>query len=590
MDQILGFLSRALDSPINQVACLFIAAFFSWEYFRHLLGKVRPTGAAFKRAANALNYMTKQAEDTPSYTVHSPPVSIFPKSKKYQAIWQEYTRAWNASIPKGRDAVGFVDVEKHFTIEMILGNSAYLRKLDGVPGRLLSLGILGTFIGLAYGLSTFPETADSKVMANAALDLIKGLSVAFVTSIIGIISSLVFLASEKHMVGNTLESIHSFYRAARSQYPILHPEETLALIAAASEAQADSLSTLENDLAATLSESFGGAVQEHLAPLVKEIHETVSRATDSSAQVQIDGVEKIINEFMSGMHEQLGGSFQELGSNIETASTHLGSLTERLESAAIVQMELMDQTTSTAKVLDKQLPELLAFGEHLNKSGEQFRTAIAAMTTLEESLTTGANQLIGVQKETETRLAGLIKQLKESSDLSQTASNSLIGSQERMEKTYKEALDSFERTVQNGLTQSLRTFDSVLSEILERFSGTLAELKEQYEALNSYSKDLKEGVESASTQIAENLSEVGDLSKEAHIQIRDLSKQYVENMNEGLHASSKSIAGLETAATAIASNLDALQAGLIHIIESGTRSEDSALKQGWRTRLLGGGR
>lgn len=589
MDQILGFVSRAFNSPINQIALVVIAGFFFWEFFRHLAGKIIPTWRTFRGAAKRLESVSSNQTDEQASHEHIEAKAVFPRSKKYQGVWAGFTKAWSASIPRGSDPVGYVDVETHFPIEIILGNSAYLRKLDSVPGRLLSLGILGTFIGLAYGLSDFPETADSKEMANAALDLITGLSVAFVTSIVGIIASLVFLACEKTFVGMSLGAIHSFYRAARSRYPILQPEETLARIAASAAAQSDSLSTLENDLAATLSESFGGAVQEHLVPLVKEIHETVSKATDTSAQVQLDGVEKIINEFMAGMHEKLGGSFQELGSNIENASTHLGSLTERLESSALVQMELMEQTANTAKVLDKQLPELLAFGEHLNKSGDQFRSAIVAMTTLEEALAKGAQQLISVQQQAESRLSELIKELKESSELSKTASDSLITSQARMEQTYKEALDSFERAVQNGLTQSLRTFDSVLSDILERFSGTLADLKEQYEALDQYSKALNEGVESISTQISSNLAEVGDLSMKAHEQIRDLSERYVENMSEGLRTSSKSISDLEAAAVSIAANLDALQAGLTHIIESGS-SIPPDQKQGWRARLLGGGR
>ena len=516
---------------------------------------------------------------------------IFPGSKNYQIIWDDYTAAWSAAAPDNNVYASSVDVDKYFPNELTVGNPIFLRRLDSIPGRLLSLGILGTFIGLSVGMGSLPETGtDPSKMGDAVFDLVGGLNVAFMTSILGILCSLIFLVVEKRIVGLAVETTQSFYRAARRHFPPLDPEQVLSRIAIAAEKQTDSLRTLENDLAATLSESFGGAIQEHLAPLIEQIHETVSRATDTSAEVQIEGVQKLVNEFMSGMQEKLGGSFQELGSNIESASSNLGSLSERLESAALAQMEIMEQTAQTAEVLDKQLPHLLAFGEQLSMAGHQFNDAVSAIATLEKALSEGTSQLISVQQETEARIGLLITQLKESSELSTSTTTTLASSQERMERAYREALESFEQMIRNGLLQSLTTFDSVLSDILERFSGTLADLKEQYEALDRHSQALKEGVETVSTQISSNLAEVGDVSTQAHLRIKELSDNYVQNMERGLGSSTETIDRLEVAATSISTNLDALQAGLAHIIDLGTKASgaDDNARKGWRSKLLGG--
>ena len=193
---------------------------------------------------------------------------------------------------------------------------------------------------------------------------------------------MIFLVSEKAYVGEATNSILSFRLAARALYPVLEPEIALVQIARYTEQQADSLRTLENDLAATLSESFGGAVQEHLAPLIEQIHETVSRATDATAQVQIEGVQKIIDGFMTGMNEQLGSNFQQLGSSIEQASTNLGDLTERLEIATASQAQIMERTTQTAEVLERQLPALLSFGEKLDHAANRFNEAIENIAAL----------------------------------------------------------------------------------------------------------------------------------------------------------------------------------------------------------------
>jgi len=591
-DIVSPYFAEAWHNPITMAFMCIILGYFLWALSRHLLWNVKRNQQVFQRASSKLrDLQNHEPQHGEAEHVFFSGKDIFPGSKKYQIIWDDYTTAWSAAAPDKNVNVSAVDVDKYFSNDVTVGNSIFLRRLDSIPGRLLSLGILGTFVGLSIGMGSLPETGtDPSKMGDAVFDLVGGLNVAFMTSILGIMCSLFFLIAEKRVVGLAVETTQNFYRAARVHFPPLDPEQVLSRIAIAAEQQTDSLRTLENDLAATLSESFGGAIEEHLAPLIEQIHETVSRATDTSAEVQIEGVQKLVNEFMSGMQEKLGDSFQELGSNIESASNNLGSLSDRLETSALAQMEIMEQTAKTAEVLDKQLPHLLAFGEQLSMAGHQFKDAICAITTLEKALSEGTSQLISVQQETEARIGLLITQLKESSELSTSTSTTLASSQERMERAYREALESFEQVISNGLLQSLTTFDSVLSDILERFSGTLADLKEQYEALDRHSRALKEGVETVSTQISSNLAEVGDVSTEAHLRIKELSENYVQNMERGLGSSTETIDRLEVAATSISTNLDALQAGLAHIIDLGTKASgaDDNARKGWRSKLLGG--
>jgi hypothetical protein len=63
--------------------------------------------------------------------------------------------------------------------------------LDLVPDVMTSLGILGTFVGLVWGMKSF-DTSSFDVMTNSVSSLVEGIKVAFLTSIYGLVMSIAF--------------------------------------------------------------------------------------------------------------------------------------------------------------------------------------------------------------------------------------------------------------------------------------------------------------------------------------------------------------------------------------------------------------
>ena len=60
-----------------------------------------------------------------------------------------------------------------------------------IPGALTGLGILGTFIGLSFGLQNF-ATGSTEEITGSIATLMSGIKVAFHTSIYGMVFSLIF--------------------------------------------------------------------------------------------------------------------------------------------------------------------------------------------------------------------------------------------------------------------------------------------------------------------------------------------------------------------------------------------------------------
>lgn len=85
-----------------------------------------------------------------------------------------------------------------YRIKKAVKNNAFRQEkniIEYMPSVLTTLGVLGTFIGITYGLSDFNTT---NISASISV-LLEGLKAAFWTSIIGMICSIVISRWVNHI-------------------------------------------------------------------------------------------------------------------------------------------------------------------------------------------------------------------------------------------------------------------------------------------------------------------------------------------------------------------------------------------------------
>lgn len=104
-----------------------------------------------------------------------------------------------------------------------------------VPGVMTGLGILGTFVGLSFGLQNF-HTESAAAITDSIAPLMDGIKIAFHTSIYGMVFSLIFnFVYKKNLedayvaMDEFLESYHKYVepRAANDTTGILLDYQTL---------------------------------------------------------------------------------------------------------------------------------------------------------------------------------------------------------------------------------------------------------------------------------------------------------------------------------------------------------------------------
>lgn len=102
--------------------------------------------------------------------------------------FQEYRFAVKAYEKRGEAPL--CDLEDYIGEEAIRNASRY-RLMHQIPGTLTGLGILGTFMGLIFGLQKISFSSVSSTMEGVEF-LLSGVRTAFYTSIAGVIFSILF--------------------------------------------------------------------------------------------------------------------------------------------------------------------------------------------------------------------------------------------------------------------------------------------------------------------------------------------------------------------------------------------------------------
>ncbi|MBR2766401.1 MAG: MotA/TolQ/ExbB proton channel family protein, partial [Blautia sp.] len=113
---------------------------------------------------------------------------------------------FTSSITNAEEGIGDLD---DYINEEEIDIHVHKRLLEMVPDIFTSLGILGTFVGLVWGLKDF-QTSDYASMTTSVASLVDGIKVAFLTSIYGIAFSIVYTAGMKTEYSAMSESLTDF--------------------------------------------------------------------------------------------------------------------------------------------------------------------------------------------------------------------------------------------------------------------------------------------------------------------------------------------------------------------------------------------
>ena len=210
------------------------------------------------------------------------------------------------------------------------------RILEMIPDIFTSLGILGAFIGLVWGLKNF-EPSSYETMTNSVSSLVAGIKVAFLTSIYGIAFAIIYTSGMKSVFSDMNEKLQAFLEKFHIYVLPTAENESRNLMVASQKLQVKAMKQMAEQLSAEMAQSFEKAIN----PTFQKMNESLDVLTESVTSCQQDVMQEILRSFL----REMNGSFKLQFKDFNDALAQLKK----------AQKENTDYTTSLYHTMSDQL-------------------------------------------------------------------------------------------------------------------------------------------------------------------------------------------------------------------------------------------
>ena len=510
-------------------------------------------------------------------------------------VWQEFEDSLiTRDVHENREVIYKTDDSSLFFGEdRLLDQHLNLRFWNSVPALLVGFGILGTFVGLVWGLIPFADinfepTAETRTkiaeIQRAIKELLSGVSTAFVTSVWGMLTSLLFNGLEKWRIGRVSRAISNLQRGLDQLFTLTTQEAISFRQEDELGQQTAALKSFSTDLANKIKsamtqgrqeiiqelhnapEAFSSAMAERLTPSLDSLNTAVEELRRQREESSTDAIQRLVEEF----HESLSGSttaqLEGLAETVRSASAGLAALPVQLEDMITSVQEQIDQSrqllSATSEEQTGQLQGLMegmlnafqravdlqqsSLSEATNQSIQALQSTI---TQLQESITSTASQNATESEAMTTRMRELLE-----SSANQTGEqlNRRMADIEAVSNQSIQTLEAAITELQQALTSTLDTQQQAIGNITSQTSAAFTESTDRMRQLVDQSAGRLESILKAGEQsVSALLNQQGD-------QIRAINAQ-IANSQETLARGRDMLEQMNTTVTSVSQMIETTQ-------------------------------
>lgn len=427
------------------------------------------------------------------------------------ALWREFDESLVASTDQTL-LYNTLDAEHFFNGRTMARGLTASRLLAAAPSFLVAIGVLGTFVGLSFGLVGLDVSSDDiGELRDGINQMIKGASLAFLTSVWGVFLSLLLNFGEKLAERSALQRTHKLQQEIDFLYPRIPAEQSLVHIADSSRESSDALKHLHEKIGLTLQEtmqSMSAEMQSAIADSITKVMGPAIEALSNSANTQSSElIEKLMQRFIDAIGARGEGAAKDLGNAGDKVGSAVSDLREQIKSLTSLTVEQQ----GAAAQATKELHELMA---------RQIKEQSDAARSRETELTDRMSAL----------MKDFIEQAQQQTDSSGRADEARV---ERARKMMDDMMASMSER-DSGLNTSLKDTLAILaasaqasqqgaekimseqSSLIERLSSVTAGVSESSRQMAGASTSLSTvtaSLRSAAEQLGERAAEV---SREVH--------------------------------------------------------------------------
>lgn len=282
------------------------------------------------------------------------------------------------------------DTREHINEESVIDKPGHAQLAELIPGLLTSLGILGTFLGLMQGLTSV-DFSNAEGTIQSIPQLLSGMRFAFATSVAGIACSLLFNMLTRMAAGRALRALDNFEDAF---YELAMPRPLQPDVQMLCQKQDEDarMVQLAESVGNRVAVSLEMALSRAMMPLTQSLDTFIKCAT----REQVDGVRRIVGQFVQQLNGTLGDQLNDLGATITAV-------------------------TEDQRETQRNLHNTMAAAQSMSKDAESIRESTAAIAAqirlLSEQIQAEyirRNETVGNAEEASVHLAARIENLSDS--------------------------------------------------------------------------------------------------------------------------------------------------------------------------------
>lgn len=410
-----------------------------------------------------------------------------------------------------------------------------------VPGILTALGILGTFIGLQDGISKL--TLDNPELIEESIkNLTDGMSLAFISSIVGIVMSMIWSYLDRSKYKTYVQYLDKFYLAFNEKFRVftseyylneifeLQRESTEAIKHVATDISLNLIELVDSSLIPGIESSMTQVINESIVPNINHINHAFENFANSSTDNQIATLNTMINNFNKQLNETVSISFNELENTIKEftewhkeTKVSLESLIEKIKESSLNYSELNSNSEAIILKFNQLFDQISKINQELGSKMDTIKDTTIALQEISTSNAKTTAEVNRIQKKSiksYAKVENSVQLLKE--DLERTWHNL-----ESITIALNESTSNFSNNLKDGLETTFNIFDDNLSEISSRLSSTILEIQDTVEELPSVMTIMYNELQSHTLQLSEALEEVNNLYNSIHKSIVAERKEVV---------------------------------------------------------------
>lgn len=485
----------------------------------------------------------------------------------YGRLWREFDESLVKSSD-GKRLFNTLDAAHFFNVSTLAGRLTQNRLLAAVPGFLTAIGVVGTFVGLQLALSQLQlqQNAGVEELRDGIGSLINGASIAFMTSIWGIGTSLLFNFGEKFLERGVRKDIYALQNQIDYLFPRINAEQSLVAIADYSRSSDETLQGLAEKIGDRLQEALiqttssiqtglENSLNQIMAPAIQSLVDNANKGSEQA-------LENLLTKFMDGVGEA-GKSQKDM---MEEASKSVGSAVNEMGSQMqnfVGQLEQHQQNSQ--QLADAQVEQIKTQLQQITEASQQTLAQTAENTQdIFLSLQQRIQQQYDKQQETDRQRQEVFEQGVENSKQSQ---QQIMDRIEQMLTMQNAASSQIHEQLKSLLTsfKQVTSENSAASQSLLQSSQQMTSVSNQLGLLSTNVKQAAEAISEPVLQLLEANQQVSFENKavleQSQVLFADLSRlnaQFDEVGKTLLQASKHA----ETGFTALDQHLEAFKNGL----------------------------